>query len=69
MKLICDYIKSIKTYEVFETYLMVELSGVNFYHLYMNNNIDNIIKEIPTEELESYLEKRKKEENQWKEEY
>lgn len=38
--------------------LEVELEEVDYYRLYMDNDMTKILDEIPTEELEAYLKKR-----------
>lgn len=57
MTIRCEYIHNIKPTPSGRD-LYIELEGVDYYHLHMNNDIDRILDEIPTEELEAYLKQR-----------
>lgn len=55
----CGYIHNIKATPSGRD-LYLELEGVDYYRLYMDNDMDKILDEIPTEELEAYLKKKVK---------
>lgn len=51
------------TTSTFHRELIVDLTNVDFYDLYMENNLDELLKEIPASEIREHLEKRKEEED------
>lgn len=63
MKLACDYIQSISAFSLCGNKgVRAELENVDYYSLYVDNDMDKILDQIPTEELEEYLSKRKENE-------
>lgn len=42
--------------------LRIECKNVNFYSLYMDNDLEELLKEIPLDELEKHIKERKEDE-------